>query len=445
MSDGAADTLAGRYRLLGPLERSPALELWNATDTVLARDVVVALLGPQAGRDPAARRRFEATASAAARLAHPALVAVFDTGTDGDRPFVVCEHARGTTGRTLLEGRGPLPPNRVAVIGRQLAAALTAAHAAGLVHGTLDLQSVVVTDDDRVKVDGFGTARGGQPEDDVTGAARILYQLLTGTPPADPPLSARRLRAGVPPSLDDAIIQALPGGPVTTAQELHARLAAIDATGDDAVVLTPSEPTPPAGVRALSRLPGWRRGRWRGGALAGAFIIVVSMAVALAVTGGHSPRPAPPAGATPGASGSSFAIVTATAFDPPPGDGQEDNGRLPLVHDGNPATVWSTEEYTNPHFGNLKDGVGLYVTLDATHTVHAVVVTTPTLGWSAEVFVAATPAPSLAGWGTAAARFTASASPMTITLHGTRGRFVLVWITDLGPAARVDIGELAVR
>jgi hypothetical protein len=146
-------------------------------------------------------------------------------------------------------------------------------------------------------------------------------------------------------------------------------------------------------------------------------------------------------------------ITAATAFDPPPGDGQEDNARLGALYDGNPNTAWSTEEYRTSQFGNVKQGVGVYLTLDAPHALRSLVVDSKVTGWSASVYVAGRPAAALAGWGKPVARFTVNGPTTTVALGGATGADVLVWITNLGPpnpnaavfAYRVDISELSVR
>jgi hypothetical protein len=138
-------------------------------------------------------------------------------------------------------------------------------------------------------------------------------------------------------------------------------------------------------------------------------------------------------------------IVAATAFDPPPGDGAEHDGDLPLLFDGDPATDWDTEGYNNRTFGT-KPGVGVVMTLSDEHDVEELVVRSPTVGWSAAVHVAGTHAGSLDAWGPAVATASGIEGDATFDVGGARATHVLLWITDLGEGApaRLTIGELVV-
>jgi serine/threonine-protein kinase len=116
------------------------------------------------------------------------------------------------------------------------------------------------------------------------------------------------------------------------------------------------------------------------------------------------------------------------------------------THDGNPATMWSTDLYYGPHFAGLRHGLGLAVTLNGAHVLHQLVVDSPTKGWSAEVYVApAVPTQiSLAAWGSPVAQQSSIDGRTTFALGARDGGAVLLWITDLGPADRASIAELSV-
>ena len=84
------------------------------------------------------------------------------------------------------------------------------------------------------------------------------------------------------------------------------------------------------------------------------------------------------------------------------------------THDGNPATMWSTDTYYGPHFAGLRPhGLGLAITLNGVHALHQLVVDSPTKGWSAQVYVAtAVPAQKgLAGWVSRSRRRRPSTAP----------------------------------
>src|SRR5687768_790146 len=104
-------------------------EVWEGVDDVLTRPIAVKLLHPHLAADEDLRERFRREAVAAARLAHPNVVATFDTGEEDDLPFIVMELVRGQTLRDLLDA-GPIRPAIAAAIAVQVADALEAAHRA---------------------------------------------------------------------------------------------------------------------------------------------------------------------------------------------------------------------------------------------------------------------------------------------------------------------------
>jgi putative peptidoglycan lipid II flippase len=144
-------------------------------------------------------------------------------------------------------------------------------------------------------------------------------------------------------------------------------------------------------------------------------------------------------------------IASVASFDPDgSGTPGENDAALPLAIDGNPATGWKTESYNDRHFGNLKPGVGLILTLTEATEVGTLVVTSPTQGWAAAVYESAAPsAPAtLSEWGAPVDRRTSIAGNASFDLHGHTARHVLLWITDLGdgpPLVRAEIDELAVK
>ncbi|MEU7754601.1 protein kinase [Micromonospora sp. NPDC049101] len=178
--------LAGRYRLLERLGSGGMSVVHRAYDEVLERDVAVKVL---VASDTSARRRIRAEAKAAARLSHPHVTGVYDYGEsplDGSPvPFVVMELLGGLT----LEQRlttGPLPPRAGLRVCAEVASALTAAHAQGLVHRDIKPSNVMLTPTG-AKVLDFGIAAvAGESEIDFEGR-------LLGTPAY---LAPERLEAG---------------------------------------------------------------------------------------------------------------------------------------------------------------------------------------------------------------------------------------------------------
>src|SRR5688572_19545745 len=127
-------------------------------DRRLGRAVAVKTLLPDLAEQPAVRRSFEGEARAAARLAHPNAVAVFDVGEEEGVPFLVLEQVMGPTLEQELAG-GRLDAGRVRRLGTELLAALGAAHAAGLVHRDVKPANVLMTPDGSAKVADFGIAK----------------------------------------------------------------------------------------------------------------------------------------------------------------------------------------------------------------------------------------------------------------------------------------------
>jgi serine/threonine-protein kinase len=171
-------------------------------------------------------------------------------------------------------------------------------------------------------------------------------------------------------------------------------------------------------------------------------LVMAALVTALLVVS----RPPPPAasGASPAASTATNRPVVAdvSSFDPE-ADGQENDPQLPRLTDGNPATTWSSDRYNlRPAFGNLKKGVGVVVALDRPSALDRLRVRSPSRGWAAQVYVARSPASTLAGWGQPVARATGVQGDLDVALTGRSGGAVLVWFTDPGRTGQVVVGEL---
>jgi len=202
-ADHTGRLLAGRYRLTERIDRGGTAEVWRARDERLDRDVAVKVLGAEA--EPAFRERFTMEARRAAAVSHPHIVTVFDEGQDGSDAFIVMEEVRGRSLRDIVAERGALPAPEVATLVRQLAGALDATHAAGLVHLDVKPANVIVDGSGNAKLTDFGIARAAQDSDerelvgtaryiapervegkpvsartDVYGLALVAYELLTG-------------------------------------------------------------------------------------------------------------------------------------------------------------------------------------------------------------------------------------------------------------------------
>jgi serine/threonine-protein kinase len=151
------ETLVGRYRLLERIGSGGMSVVWRGYDEVLGRQVAVKVLAAQFAADADLRSRLRREARAVARLAHPHITNVYDYGEAGDgTPFLVMELVEGESLADRLR-RGPLPWGGVAEIGAQIAEALAAAHARGLVHQDVKPANVMLSPTG-VKVVDFGIA-----------------------------------------------------------------------------------------------------------------------------------------------------------------------------------------------------------------------------------------------------------------------------------------------
>jgi serine/threonine protein kinase len=201
--------LADRYRLIMRIDEGGAGEVWQARDERLDRDVAIKILGPSA--DEAFRERFADEARRAASVLHPNVVTVFDEGRDGADAFMVMELVRGRTLRDVIADRGPLRPHEAARIVAQIAAALDAAHEAGVIHCDVKPANVIVDQQGTAKLADFGIARAarGPREHELIGTARyIAPERIEGRAPTERSdvyslgLVAYELLAGRPPNAE---------------------------------------------------------------------------------------------------------------------------------------------------------------------------------------------------------------------------------------------------
>ena len=109
-------------------------KVYRGTDLLLGRKVAVKVLSANLARDPQFVVRFQREARAAASLSHTNVVSVFDTGSDGDRHYIVMEYVEGQTLADVISSEAPLDPVRAITIASEVCEALAVAHAAGMVH-----------------------------------------------------------------------------------------------------------------------------------------------------------------------------------------------------------------------------------------------------------------------------------------------------------------------
>ncbi len=139
------------YRIEGELGRDGMGIVYHAVDTRLGRRVAIKMLPAETTADPERHQRFVQEARAASALNHPNIVTIYEIGEDAGATFIAMELVEGTPLDKLLTG-APLPVAAAVEYAGQVAAALEAAHASGIVHRDIKPAHIVITRDGRAKV-----------------------------------------------------------------------------------------------------------------------------------------------------------------------------------------------------------------------------------------------------------------------------------------------------
>jgi tRNA A-37 threonylcarbamoyl transferase component Bud32 len=334
----AQQVLSERYKVEATLGEGGMARVYRGTDQVLGRTVAIKVLADRYAADDKFLTRFRREAQAAAALSHPNVVAVFDTGDDGQDHYIVMELVDGDTLADVLKRQGTLDPDRAAAIGEDVATALHAAHDRGLVHRDVKPGNVMIDRDGRIKVMDFGIARAaaedtltqtgtvlgtaaylspeqarGDPVDarsDIYSLGCVLFEAVAGRPPftGDSPVSLAfrhvnedpqppsTYRAGVPPELEAVILRALAKDPERrygSAAEMRDALAAARRGGTATVPIgatasggdTDLMPAQAAGGEPAAPKPPRRGVPWLPLALLAAAILVVAGFLALTLLG----------------------------------------------------------------------------------------------------------------------------------------------------------------
>jgi beta-lactam-binding protein with PASTA domain/tRNA A-37 threonylcarbamoyl transferase component Bud32 len=262
----------GRYRVRARIARGGMATVYVATDLRLERRVALKVMHGHLSDDTVFQSRFIQEARAAARLADPNVVNVFDQGQDGDMAYLVMEYLPGITLRELLrEQRRLTVPQAISILDAVLSG-LAAAHKAGIVHRDVKPENVLLAEDGRIKIGDFGLARattantasGAQllgtiaylaPElvtrgtadarSDIYAIGIMLYEMLTGEQPykGEQPMQIAFQHAtdsvprpsvknpGVPEPLDELVLWATERSPddrPLDAREMLQRLREIE-------------------------------------------------------------------------------------------------------------------------------------------------------------------------------------------------------------------------
>src|SRR5688500_12227160 len=183
MADSPTRTMRatrGRYKLQGELGHGASATVWRARDTKTGRDVALKRFHPHLVSDPVARKRIEDEAAAASRVSHPSIVSAAELIDDRDGLALVFPYVEGETLAARLAEGPPIAPREAASISLDIADALAAAHAQGVVHRDVKPANILLGADGRARLLDFGISRAvdaGHPAHDLTGAGMAIGTL----------------------------------------------------------------------------------------------------------------------------------------------------------------------------------------------------------------------------------------------------------------------------
>ena len=244
------NVIADRYEVVSHIGQGGMADVFLAVDTILDRQVAIKILRADLSTDAVSILRFEREAQAAAALAHPNIVEIYDVGDYKGHHYIVMEYVTGKTLKQVIRSRGPLVNEEAVDIMKQLCSAISEAHSRGIIHRDIKPQNVIVKADGSIKILDFGiaTAKGSMqltqannvmgsvhylapelakgeaasPQSDIYALGIVLYEMLAGDVPfkadqavqialkhmREPMPDVRLINASVPQSIANVITRA---------------------------------------------------------------------------------------------------------------------------------------------------------------------------------------------------------------------------------------------
>jgi eukaryotic-like serine/threonine-protein kinase len=506
MSTLLGTSLSGRYRLDARIAAGGMSTVYKAFDETLEREVAVKLMHREVAADSDELERFRREARSVARLSHPHIVGVIDTGDDGDpnhpRPYIVFEYVEGETLKERIRRNGRLPITESIAYAIEIARALGLAHSQQIVHRDVKPQNVLIDREGSAKVTDFGIARTleedgltadgrvlgttdyvspeqalGRPvtgQSDLYSLGVVLYEMLTGEVPfsgeSQVAVAMKHVREELPdvqvkrPEVSAALASVVETATAKREADRYADDAEMIADLEDVLELESARAGGGLGAEATSviktlpestrrRLPMRIRHPWY--VALGVLLVAAVVAIVLVFLADRTHRGtpgAPPQQPAPKGTPKLIKPCSTCAHDYNPDALSGPKNQHPSLDsyaiDGNLSTAWTTETYDGDVLG--KPGVGLYVSYKPPVAAGSIVLHTSTPGYSASIYATSeqpnpdtfNPGPN--GWHKLAT-IGAVKSTQTFRLHthGIRYHYYLVWITALNGHGSVAINEIS--